>query len=164
MKILIIEDEILTADSIEKLLIKNGHEIKKAKNNKEAMILSETFWPELAIVDIHLKHSSADGIEIATDLKTIFKIPIIFLTGKTDSTTFSLAKKIQPLAYLIKPFNPLELVFQIEIAYEHFLINKSQNNPLLSDSVYFPDKNGHRKIYKKDVCYLRGLLKTPFFH
>lgn len=156
MKLLIIEDDLLTADNIETLLTKNNHEVRKAKNSLEAIKLAETFWPNLAIVDIHLKQSSSDGIEIANILKKTFNVPIIFLTGKSDPLTFSLAKNIQPLAYLIKPFNPQELVFQVELAYEHFMINQPNNNPLASESVYFPDKNGHKKVEKKEVSYIKA--------
>ena len=78
MKLLIIEDDLLTADNIETLLTKNNPEVRKAKNSLEAIKLAETFWPNLAIVDIHLKQSSSDGIEIATILKKTFNVPIIF--------------------------------------------------------------------------------------
>lgn len=156
MKLLVIEDDVITADTIESLLYKNGHEIRKAKNSMEALRLAETFWPDLAIVDIHLRHSSSDGIEIAIILKESFDVPVIFLTGKSDSTTFALAKTVQPLAYLIKPFNPRELVFQVELAFEHFQINQPGNNPLLAESVFFPDKNGHKKVLKKDVSFIKA--------
>jgi DNA-binding LytR/AlgR family response regulator len=164
MKLLIIEDDLLTADNIKTLLTKNNHEVKMAKNSLEAIKLAEAFWPNLAIVDIHLKQSSSDGIGIANILKKTFNIPIIFLTGKSDPSTFSLAKAIQPLAYLIKPFNPQELVFQVELAYEHFIINQPSSNPLANESVYFPDKNGHKKVEKKDVSYIKASGNFTFLY
>ena len=156
MKILVIEDEILTSDTIQKLLTKNGHEVKTAKNSLESVKQAESFWPDLAIVDIHLKKSTLDGIGIASILRNSFQIPVIFLTGQSDKPTFIAAKDVKPLAYLIKPFNPQELVFQVELAYEHYLINQPANNPLNAESVFFPDKNGHKKVKKADVCYLKA--------
>jgi DNA-binding LytR/AlgR family response regulator len=164
MKILIIEDDVMIADTIELLLRQNGHETKKAKNNQEALFVSENFWPQLAIVDIHLRHSSANGIEIAYTLKQNFELQVIFLTGKTDSATFDLAKKIQPIAYLLKPFNHKELVFQVEIAFEHYMLNKSPDSISDNNSLFFPDKNGHRKINKRDVCYLKASGNFTFIY
>ncbi len=156
MKILVIEDDILTAETIETLLLKNRHEVKKARNSMESLKLAETFWPDLAIVDIHLKHSTSDGIEISATLKNTFRIPVIFLTGKSDNVTFLEAKRVQPLAYLIKPFNPQELVFQVELAFDHYLINQPGSNPLTAESIFFPDKNGHKKVRKEDVSFLQA--------
>ena len=164
MKILVIEDEILTADTIEALLLQNGHEVKKARNSMESVKLAETFWPDLAIVDIHLKQSSSDGIEIAAILRSAFQIPVIFLTGKSDNATFSLAKLIQPLAYLIKPFNPKELVFQVELAFEHYKINQPNGSPVTAESIFFPDKNGHKKVLKANVCFLKASGNFTLLH
>ncbi|MES2518082.1 MAG: response regulator [Bacteroidota bacterium] len=158
IKIIIVEDEVITATDLKETLEKSGHKvIALARSHAEAITAIEKQTPELMIIDIRLKHSSFDGIEIAAEIGKIYSIPFVFLTANAELKTFQRAKLTNPAAYLLKPFRHKELVFQVELAYNHFMANKKdENNPILSDNIFLPIEKGHQKIVKSEVLFLKA--------
>lgn len=158
LKILIIEDEIITATDLKETLEKYGHQIIAiAKNHAEATKAIEKQIPDLMLIDINLRYSAADGIDIAREITNEFAIPFVFLSAHSETQTFERAKTIKPAAYLLKPFRHRELVFQIELAYSHYQANKKvENNPVKAESIYLPIEKGHQKINKNDVLFLKA--------
>lgn len=158
MTILIIEDEIITATDLKKTLEKKGHEVLPiCKTYDEAIGIFSQNTPALLLVDIKLRLSHLDGIQIAERINRNHTLPVIYLTSQTDYETFERAKLTQPAAYLFKPFRQAELVFQIELAYEHFMVNKPTSpDPSTSENVFFPYKGGHRKVSKQLILFIKA--------
>jgi two-component system, cell cycle sensor histidine kinase and response regulator CckA len=124
-KILIIEDEWLTAHSLKVYLESNGYTISGLANDYTTAVESALATkPDLAIVDIHIK-GEKDGIETAREIKSKFETPVIFLTGHADNETIQRAKKLEPLSFVIKPFDTQMLRSAIEIGlYKHNIDRK----------------------------------------
>ncbi|RYU97361.1 response regulator [Emticicia agri] len=157
LNILIIEDYIITATDLKEILEKHGHRVTAiAKNHGEAIRAIEREIPDLMLVDIILRNSAQDGIETAKDIVSNYSIPVIFLTANSESNTFERAKVLNPAAYLFKPFRNKELVFQIELAYNHYMLNKEDDNPTRSESIFLPHKKGHQRIKKSDVLCIKA--------
>lgn len=158
LKILIIEDEIITATDLKETLEKYNHKtIAIAKNYAEAISAIDKQIPDLMIIDIRLRNSSFDGIETAQEIIREYHIPFVFLTAHSEAQTFERAKVLNPSAYLLKPFRHRELVFQIELAYNHYIANKKvDNNPIKADNIFLPLEKGHQKIVKDDVLCLKA--------
>lgn len=158
MKILIIEDEIITATDLKRTLEKKEHKVLGiCKTYNEAIEALHTEIPDLLLIDIRLRLSHMDGIQIAEEINANHSIPVIFLTSQTDYVTFERAKHVQPAAYLFKPFRHEELVYQIELAYEHYMINKPvAPDPVTSENIFFPHRKGHRKINKKLIQFIKA--------
>ncbi len=158
MKILIVEDEIITATDLKKTLEKNGHTVTSiCKTYNETLEAFAQTIPDLVLIDIKLRLSTKNGIEIAEELKKNHDLPIVFLTSQTDHNTFENAKSIQPAAYLFKPFRHEEVSFQVELAHSHYLVNRPQSqNPYTSESVFFPYQGGLKKLNKKDILYIKA--------
>jgi hypothetical protein len=57
-----------------------------------------------------------DGIDAAEQIKTSFRIPVVYLTAYADETTLQRAALTEPFGYLVKPFEDKELRTTIEIA------------------------------------------------
>ena len=77
------------------------------------------------------------NIEIAREIAKNYVIPFVFLTANSEIQTFERAKLTNPAAYLLKPFRHRELVFQIELAYNHYWMNKnSESNPAKAESIF----------------------------
>src|SRR5690606_20769557 len=56
-----------------------------------------------------------------------------------------------------KPFRKEEVVFQIELAVEHYKVNKpASHEPQASENVFFPHNRGHQKIHKHSVLFIRA--------
>ena len=158
LKILIIEDEIITATDLKEILIQSGHTvIGIAKNYSETLILLNRELPDLVLVDIQLRNSSLDGIEVAKILANEYMLPFVFLTSHSETQMFERAKITNPAAYLLKPIRHQEVVFQIELAYNHYTANKkADNNPVKSENVFLPLEGGHQKIVKSDVLCIKA--------
>lgn len=120
MKIGIVEDELLVAESIVEILEELGYEPgKPAASYTRAIKMLEEFKPDLVLVDIQL-YGSKDGIDLATTIREQADyLPLIFLTANSDRTTIERAKVVKPDAYLVKPFTKRELFAAIEIAFSN---------------------------------------------
>jgi len=66
-------------------------------------------------MDIRIK-GDMDGTEVARILRSRFNIPVIYLTAHADSATLERARIAQPLGYITKPFQEVELHANIEMA------------------------------------------------
>jgi PAS domain S-box-containing protein len=115
-RILIVEDERITAEDLGDVLTSMGYTVVgSASNGADAVVLAEETQPDLAVMDIQIK-GGMDGTETARILRQRFNIPAIFLTAHADSSTIVRAKSAEPLGYIIKPFQERELHAAIEIA------------------------------------------------
>lgn len=115
-KLLIVEDNIITAKHISNSLKKFGFEITDMVNSMEGVqksILKNL--PDLVILDINLGRD-IDGVQIAEILEKDFGLSFIFLTSYNDEDTINRIIKLNPLGYIIKPFNPVDLNAVVELA------------------------------------------------
>lgn len=122
IKILVVEDDPYYSDQLVEYLEEKDFIVTEVANNlKDALGYFYSQQPDLVIVDIYL-NGKPDGIEFAKTLNENenTRKPFIFLTGHTDQDTFRDAKLTSPFSYLIKPFNPVELQYTIELAIEKF--------------------------------------------
>jgi len=115
-KILIVEDQPITAMDIKQTITNLGYEvIGIAKSYESAIQKFEENMPDLVIMDICLE-GDIDGIDTVKQLYKIKKIPVIYLTAFTDDETIDRAVQTNPSSYEIKPFNRASLNSSIKIA------------------------------------------------
>lgn len=109
MKILIIEDEILLADSLKALLEKKGFEVECVYNGEDGAAFAETGIYDLLILDVMMP--KMNGFEVAKKVRTKrLGTPILMLTAKSE-----LEDEIEGLNagadyYLTKPFDSRKLL------------------------------------------------------
>lgn len=102
-KILVVEDEALTAVMINEFLEASGYSICAPVSTGEAAILAvNDEKPDLVLMDIHLS-GKIDGIAAASKIKTVSSIPIVFMSGYSSDSTQTRAYEIEPAGYLVKP-------------------------------------------------------------
>jgi len=115
-KILIVEDERITAEDLRDILTDLGYTVTASvSNGNDAIARAEETSPDLALMDIRIK-GDMDGTETARVLRERFNIPVIYLTAHADTETVIRAKASEPLGYITKPFQEAELHASIEIA------------------------------------------------
>lgn len=115
-RILIVEDQIRLAKSLECNLRALGYSVSAiASSAEEAVRQATETHPDLVLMDITLQREM-DGIEAAERIRSSSDIPVIYLTGYGDDQTLQRAKITGPLGYLIKPVRITELRSTIEIA------------------------------------------------
>ncbi|MFA7694348.1 MAG: response regulator [Methanoregula sp.] len=115
-KILIVEDEAVTAMELEETLKRRGFEVVgTATNGNDALRIAKERWPDLILMDIRIQ-GPMDGIETADQINIFYDIPVIFLTAYSDDLTISRAIKTKSYSFLLKPFNEKALFSNIEMA------------------------------------------------
>ncbi|OIN57352.1 response regulator [Arsenicibacter rosenii] len=157
LAILLVEDDLLTACDIQETLEKAGHRVTSiARTYQEALAAVKQQIPDLAIMDIRLEGSPADGIITAKEVIRIHPMPIIYLTASSEKETVDRARETLPLNYIIKPFRPAELPRQIEMAYHYY--EQTRQTPgstgMSSDSIFLPLNRGYQKVLRKDISLL----------
>lgn len=116
-RILIVEDEAVTAADLHDELVAQGYEIAGTADTAEAALrLAEDAKPHLVLMDINLA-GTANGIQAASAMRGA-EIPVIFLTAHYDQQTIARAKKATPVGFITKPFEPHALHVAIEIGLE----------------------------------------------
>lgn len=108
-KILIVEDETIFATSMQRVLIKSGYDVlEPVSTGEEAVKIAKEEKPDLVIMDVMLE-GEIDGIEAATDIRSLHDIPIVFISGYQDKILLDRAKAVGSSIYLVKPIKPLDL-------------------------------------------------------
>ncbi len=106
--ILIIDDDRLVVKSLAKLITSQGYNVSYAQSGKQAFELINQHDFDLIISDIRMPE--IDGFETIRNIKTIQEkknkapIPVIFITGFSDSLGPDEAKKLNMVDFIYKPF------------------------------------------------------------
>ena len=166
IKVLIIEDDLIIAENLKENLLEMGYSIVGiASRTEEAISLFTEHSPDICLVDIYLKGSSKNGIEIMEFLNAGESIPIIYLTSFADSEYRDRAKSTNAAAYLIKPASKKQIDVAIDFALSNFHKPKLETNnnedvhcPFFAGIGYFFVKSNGRyeKIYEKNIAYLKA--------
>ncbi|MBU7029720.1 MAG: PAS domain S-box protein [Theionarchaea archaeon] len=123
--ILVVEDERIVAEDIQKSLQNLGYTILAVVSSGEKAIQKARGEnPDLVLMDIVLK-GEMDGIEAAERIYSQFNIPVVYLTAYADEKKLQRAKVTEPYGYLLKPFEERGLHTTIEMAlYKHRMEKK----------------------------------------
>lgn len=155
IKIGIVEDEGITSEVIRLSLQKLKYKIATpAFTYNQAVQMFETEKPDLVILDIKLEEEK-DGIDLAILLKEKYKTPFIFLTANSDSTTLERAKKVRPLAFLVKPFSQVDLHATIEIAFNNYRSTLIENNEK-NNFVLMKVGRSFEKVNTNEILFLEN--------
>jgi PAS domain S-box-containing protein len=128
-KILIVEDETITAMEIQENLIDLGYSVPAiATSGNDALEKAEKVKPDLILMDI-LIEGPIDGVEVARLIHERFDIPVIYVSAYSDENTLQRAKITEPYGYILKPIEEKDLHTVIEIAlYKHEMEKKLKEN------------------------------------
>lgn len=117
-RIMIVDDEILTAMALRIGLIDLGYDVCKLYASGEEA-LKNLIWekPDVVIMDISL-NGEVDGIKTAEKIRKKFGLPVIFLTGYSSRELMEKAKIAKPCHYFVKPVPCEMLKIEIDSAIE----------------------------------------------
>src|SRR5258707_966642 len=126
MNILVVEDEHLALDDLLVMLqpFADAHTITGCASGAEALACAAGTPPDLLITDIRMPE--LDGLELGRELRANDDVLLLMLTPKGET-----AKKIRGFQlgtddYLVKPFEPLELVARVKALLKRYRIATSQ--------------------------------------
>jgi DNA-binding response OmpR family regulator len=111
-KVLIVDDDENISEVIDMYLKSSGYSTKIALNGKEAQELYLDYNPDIVLLDVMIPY--IDGIDILKWIRKQNETPVIMITAKGDTFDKVLALEIGADDYIVKPFEPKELVARVK--------------------------------------------------
>ncbi|HEX4134739.1 MAG TPA: response regulator transcription factor [Bryobacteraceae bacterium] len=114
-KVAVVEDEAELASLIEYNLTRGGFDVKVLNGAGDTLRDLETWQPDLVVLDVMLP--GQDGFDLCRQIRQtgkIARVPVIFLTARTEEVDRVLGLEIGGDDYITKPFSPRELVARIK--------------------------------------------------
>ena len=151
-KILIVEDEAITAMDLALELEGLGYEVCGAEDNAEdAIETAIREKPDLILMDIRLG-DGPDGIYAAEQISKHYDAVVIFLSAHSDEKTLARALSQSPYAYIVKPFRARELKLTIEVALQKHADGLAQNATIKSLALTDPLTGlGNRRYFDQFI-------------
>lgn len=112
MKILLVEDDELLAETLQIILEEQHYTVEVASDGEAAWQLIQAFTYDLMLLDVKLPQ--LDGISLCRRMRSQgVKIPILLTTGQDSSHDRIVGLDAGADDYLVKPFDPQELVARV---------------------------------------------------
>jgi two-component system response regulator MtrA len=111
-RILVIDDDAALAEMIGIVLRAEGYDISFCADGSGALEAFHTAKPALVLLDLMLP--GMDGIEVCGAIRAESGVPIIMLTARSDTADIVQGLESGADDYMVKPFNPKELVARIK--------------------------------------------------
>lgn len=114
-KILLIEDEQLMIDLLERKLIQEGYEVSVAKNGVEGLEKMKEEKPDIVLLDIVMPRMG--GFEVMEEMNKdagLKQIPVIVISNSGQPVELDRAKRLGAKDWLIKTeFDPQEVIDKV---------------------------------------------------
>jgi DNA-binding response OmpR family regulator len=110
--ILVVDDEPIVREVVERYLRQDGFAVETAADGPEALRRFAAARPDLVLLDLMLP--GLDGLEVCRRIRAQSNIPVIMLTAKADETDTIIGLGVGADDYVAKPFSPRELVARVK--------------------------------------------------
>lgn len=138
-RLLIVEDEVVTRNTLTRLFQQEGYDVFDAADGMQMQRIMARQQVDLVIMDVNLPGKS--GIQLAEKLREQENIGLIFLTGRDAEEDRLLALELGADDYLIKPYNPKELIIRVRNLYRRIEALKQQEREIGHESVVYEFNN-----------------------
>lgn len=158
IKIVIVEDEALIADHIANILEAANYDVIAVFDEAEPFLdFLKGNKTDVVLLDINL-NDDLDGVDIAHEINSKYKIPVVFLTSNTDKKTLERAKRTMPLSFIAKPYTARGLLSNLEIAlHNYFDKNNTQEISIASNAIFVKDKNELVKVQYSFISHVQAM-------
>ncbi len=114
--IMIVDDDVVSVMELEEILSNRSYKLAgTAFSGVEAVEMAKQLKPDLILMDIKMP-GVLDGISASELILEDYDLPIIFITGHDDQEILERASKLNPAAYIVKPFIGKQIITAIEMA------------------------------------------------
>jgi len=149
IKVLVVEDESSIRKFLSINLNREGFEVLEAASGEEALDIIRIVQPRVVVLDLMLP--GIDGFEVCQGIrKSIPNIVIIMLTAKSQDMDKIMGLELGADDYMVKPFNPLELIARIRANLRKIDNARGQLNKVISLREFELDLEA-QKFYKRGI-------------
>lgn len=167
-KILIVEDEEHIRKFVRINLERNGFIVLEAETGEKGIYITRTESIDVVVLDIMLP--GIDGFEVCKILREEFpKLGIIMLTAKSQDIDKIMGLEYGTDDYMVKPFNPMELVLRVKSLIRRMELNTSEELDIIAYPPFKIDAYS-RKFYREhkeieltptEYSIIKLFLKNP---
>lgn len=152
LNILVVEDEILIAETIKIYLEERGHQVLNiAISFDEAMKAFHLRKPDIVLLDIRL-YGPKSGIDFANFLKEQKEsVPFIYITSQYDHRILEQALETNPYGYLTKPIHKETLWTSVSTAYRIY-----ETKAMPRHDIKLFDGKSYQIIDVNDIIYIEA--------
>jgi two-component system, OmpR family, response regulator len=123
-RILVVDDDPHIRELVRAFLRSNGFDVAEAADGLEALSAFETTKVDLVILDVMMPNM--DGWELCRQLRASYDVPLLMLTAKGEASQRIMGFQLGTDDYLVKPFEPQELVERVKALLRRYRIATSQ--------------------------------------
>lgn len=123
-KILIVDDDPNIRELVGVFLKNEAFEVVEATDGLDALEQLKAVKPDLMVLDVMMP--KMDGWELLRDIRTSYDFPVLMLTAKGETAQKIKGFQLGTDDYLVKPFEPAELVMRIKALLKRYRIATSQ--------------------------------------
>ncbi|KEH89851.1 transcriptional regulator [Clostridium novyi A str. BKT29909] len=144
-KILIVDDDENICEIIKMYLESSGYSTECCYDGKSAQTAFYEYKPDLVLLDVMLPH--VDGIDVLKWIRKECETPVIMLTAKGETFDKVLALELGADDYIVKPFEPKELIARIKAVLRRYNVENEDKDVLKFKSLTI-DINSYIVVYK----------------
>jgi DNA-binding response OmpR family regulator len=122
---MIVDDDPHIRELVKVFLQNEGFEICEAVDGEEALANLETFKADMVILDVMMPRM--DGWKLCREIREYSDIPLLMLTARGETSQKIKGFQLGTDDYLVKPFEPLELVARVKALLKRYQISTSQS-------------------------------------
>ena len=111
IKLLLVDDEASLREPLSDYLVRQGFDVRAVADAAKARSALQESVPDLVLLDIMMP--GEDGLSLCRHLREAKDLPVILLTAKGEATDRIVGLEIGADDYVVKPFEPRELVARI---------------------------------------------------
>jgi two-component system OmpR family response regulator len=124
-RILIVDDDTHIRKLIKVALQDEDFKLFEAENGQEALALMKETNVEMVIMDIMMPYM--DGWELCREIRRYYlELPLLMITAKSEVADKVKGFQLGADDYVVKPFDPLELVMRVKALLKRYRITTSQ--------------------------------------
>lgn len=109
--VVVAEDDVRQAEVVRRYLRAAGYRASVVHDGRSTIELVLRSQPELLVLDVMMP--GPDGIEVCRALRRESNVPVLILTARRDEDDLILGLEAGADDYLVKPYNPRELMARI---------------------------------------------------
>ncbi|WP_409343830.1 response regulator transcription factor [Paenibacillus sp. MBLB4367] len=123
-KLLIVDDDPYIRELLKHVLQNEGFDVYEASDGVDALRVLETVKADMVILDIMMPNM--DGWQLCRELRAHYDFPLLMLTAKGETAQKVKGFELGTDDYLVKPFEPAELVVRVKALLKRYRIAISQ--------------------------------------